>query len=465
MNTVAEIAPALGVAVACAALAVSRATFYRRRKPEVPAARPVDRPVPQRALTVDERDQVLGLLHSDRFVDKAPAEVYATLLDEGTYHCSVRTMYRILAAAGEVRERRDQLRHPTYAKPELVATAPNQVWSWDITKLLGPAKWTYFYLYVLLDIFSRYVVGWLVADGESSTLAQRLIADSANKQRIEPGQLTVHADRGTSMTSKGVALLLADLGITKTHSRPHVSDDNPFSESQFKTLKYRPDFPERFGCLEDARAFCRHFFGWYNDEHHHSGLGLLTPATVHYRRTDVVLSARSQVLLAAYATHPERFVHRPPRPVTPPPEAWINPPPPRAIRDQQVLPNSHELLSTAVSGGGDQRHLQRVSPPTEPPEYAHAATSAVGNGALRDAQAPVPVQAGNHTVPPVDPSVRAADTDFNQAPVSPRAMSPRAIKPESHHGAAVDRSVRVADNDFNQALASPPRDLEGRGPH
>jgi putative transposase len=247
--------PRAGRPPTCAALGVARATLYRPRNRRRAASTParVERSSP-RALGVGERQAVLATLHSERFVDQAPAAVYARLLDEGTYLCSEHTMYRLLKGAGEVRERRDQLRHPAYAKPELLASRPNAVWSWDITKLLGPAKWTYFYLYVLLDIYSRYVVGWMVAHRESATLAKKLIAESARKQAIESGQLTVHADRGSSMTSKPVALLLADLGVTKTHSRPSVSNDNPFSEAQFKTLKYRPEFPDRFGSIEDARA-------------------------------------------------------------------------------------------------------------------------------------------------------------------------------------------------------------------
>ena len=249
------------------------------------------------------------------------------LLDEGTYVCSPRTMYRLLAAAGETRERRRQLIHPPYQKPELLATQPNEVWSWDITKLRGPVKWSYFYLYVILDIFSRYVVGWMVAHRESSLLAKRLIEDTCRKERVERGQLTIHADRGSSMTSKPVALLLADLGVTKTHSRPHVSDDNPFSESQFKTLKYRPEFPGRFGSIEDARAFCRNFFPWYNTEHRHSGIAMMPPEIVHRGRTAECLAVRQATLRQAYAAHPERFVHKAPKPATPPSKTWINPPP------------------------------------------------------------------------------------------------------------------------------------------
>ncbi len=273
-----------------------------------------------------ERQAVLETRHSERFRDQAPSQVYATLLDEGTYLCSVRTLYRILKQAGEVCERRDQVRHPNYTKPELLATGPNTVWSWDITKLLGPVKWTYFHLYVFLDIFSRYVVGWMVAHRESAALAKRLIEASCRKQGILPGQLTLHADRGSSMTSKPVACLLSDLGVTKTHSRPQVSDDNPFSESQFKTLKCRPEFPQRFGSIEHARSFCQVFFPWYNGEHRHSGIALLTPAVLHHGHADTVIQCRQAVLSGAYARHPERFVRRHPRPPEKPEAVWINPP-------------------------------------------------------------------------------------------------------------------------------------------
>ncbi len=299
MEAATTLAHTVGVQQACAALGVSRATFYRERSPH-PQGRPepVD-PIPDiprrshpRALDGAERQALLDTLHAPRFCDVSPAETYATLLDEGAYLASERTMYRILAAAGETQERRNQRVHPAYTKPELLATAPNQVWSWDITKLLGPAKWTYYHLYVILDIFSRYVVGWMVAYREQAVLAERLIAETAAKQRITPAQLTLHADRGTSMTSKPVAFLLADLGITKTHSRPHVSDDNPYSESQFKTMKYRPGFPARFASMEEARAFCHQFFPWYNTEHRHSGIGLLTPEAVHYGRAEAFHATR-----------------------------------------------------------------------------------------------------------------------------------------------------------------------------
>ena len=320
----AELAPAVGTQAACRALGVSRATVYRRRQPHPPLA---PRPQPPRALTAPERQGVLEALHAPRFVDLAPAEIYATLLDEGRYLCSPRTMYRVLASVAEGRARRNQLRHvaPT---PELLATRPNEVWSWDITKLLGPVKWTHFHLYVILDIFSRYVVGWMVAHQESAALAERLIAATCEKHEIVPGQLTIHADRGSAMTSKPVAWLLADLGVTRTHSRPHVSNDNPFSEAQFKTLKYRPDFPARFATYEAARAFCHAFFPWYNTEHRHGGIGLLTPAMVHYGQAGAVRARRADVLAAAYTAHPERFVRQPPQVPTLSPAVWINPPKP-----------------------------------------------------------------------------------------------------------------------------------------
>jgi putative transposase len=268
---------------------------------------------------------VLEILNSERFADQAPAAVYSTLLDEGLYVCSVPTMYRILRDNREVRERR-QGKASHYQRPELLATGPNQVWSWDITKLLGPEKWTYYYLYVIMDVFSRYVVGWMIAPRESAALAEELIAEACLRQNIKRGQLTVHADRGSAMTSKPVALLLADLGVTKTHSRPHVSNDNPYSEAQFKTLKYRPDFPGRFGSIQDARAFCRTFFAWYNQQHRHSGIAMMTPENVHLGMTEEILAIRQQTLTNAYERNPERFVRKSPVTQAPPKAAWINPP-------------------------------------------------------------------------------------------------------------------------------------------
>ena len=330
MIAVEELARTVGTAPACAALGVSRASLYRRQRG--PSATPRRRPTPPRALTPVERQAVSDTLHAERFVDKAPTQVYATLLDEGIYLCSPRTMYRVLAERDEVRERRNQLRHPAYQKPELLAIAPNEVWSWDISKLLGPVKWTYYYLYVVLDIFSRYVVAWMLAHREAARLAKRLIASACAKQAIPPGKLTIHADRGSSMRSQGVAVLLASLGITKTHSRPYVSDDNPYSEAQFKTLKYCPEFPSRFGSYQDALGFCGAFFRYYNHEHRHSGIGLMTPYVVHHGLADQVTAARQETLQAAYARHPERFVLRPPRPPILPEAAWINPPAKKTTR-------------------------------------------------------------------------------------------------------------------------------------
>jgi len=326
MSAIAEVSAEVPTAPVCQSLGVSRAGLYRWRQPKLATQPKPRRARHPRSLDPHERQVVLDTLNSERFCDASPAEVHATLLEEETYLASTRTMYRVLADAHEVRERRDQLRHPSYAKPELLATQPNQVWSWDITKLKGPIKWSYFYLFVVLDIFSRYVVGWMVAHGEGARLAERLIEETCAKQNISPGQLTIHADRGSAMTSKTLALLFSDLDILRSHSRPHISDDNPFSESHFRTLKYRPDFPDRFGSLEHARQVCRPLFAWYNAEHHHSGLAFLTPAAVHHGRTDQVLNARHRVRLAAYAAHPERFVNGPPRRQSLPPAVWINPP-------------------------------------------------------------------------------------------------------------------------------------------
>jgi putative transposase len=323
MKAAEQLSEHTSVSTACESLGVPRSSFYRARQPK---SEPKPRPTPERALTPEEKELVRQTLNSERFQDSAPRQVYATLLDDGEYLCSWRTMYRILDEYKEVRERRNQLRHPNYIKPELLATGPNQLWSWDITKLKGPAKWTYYYLYTILDVFSRYVPGWLIAECESATLAKQLIAESCAKQGIGLGQLTLHADRGSAMISKAVAQLLADLGVTKTHSRPYVSNDNPYSEAQFKTMKYRPDFPERFGSIQDARAWARTFFHWYNHEHYHSGLSLLTPVTVHYGQAQAVLEQRQRVLQTAYVAHPERFVRGEPKLPSLPTEVWINKP-------------------------------------------------------------------------------------------------------------------------------------------
>jgi len=319
-----QLAPKTGVKAACEALGVSRATYYRRRDPVAKSRQP--RPTPARALSEDEQTAALAALDSVRFVDRAPAEVVATLLDEGTYLCSERTMYRLLAKRAPIRERRNQRKHPSYNKPELVATAPNQVWSWDITKLLGPQKWTYFYLYVLLDIYSRSVVGWMLADRENANLAGRLIEETCTKHEVQPDVLTLHSDRGAPMTAKCTAQLLADLGVTRSLSRPQVSDDNPFSEAQFKTLKYHPGFPRRFASKDAAHAFCRDFFPWYNREHRHGGIAMLPPEAVHQGRADQMIDHRRQVMGAVFQTHPERFPNGPPVVHDLPAAVFINPP-------------------------------------------------------------------------------------------------------------------------------------------
>jgi putative transposase len=330
MNGVTQLEPGIGLARACRVMNVDRSAVYRVRTAArhltVPRREPLARCRPPLAFSDVERLRVLDTLNSDRFADSSPRQTYATLLDEGVYLCSVRTMYRLLAGCDQVRERRNQRVHPVYAKPELLAVQANEVWSWDITKLRGPGKWTCFHLYVILDIFSRYVVGWMIAPRETAELAETLIADTIAKQNIEPGRLTLHADRGTSMRSKPVAALLVDLEVAKTHSRPHVSDDNPYSEAQFKTLKYRPDFPDRFGSIEDARAHCQAFFTWYNTVHRHSGIGFMTPEAVHYGLAAELTRQRSITLDAAFLANPKRFKHLAPRPPEVPLAAWINPP-------------------------------------------------------------------------------------------------------------------------------------------
>ncbi len=326
-EAIATLTPLVGVRGACLAVGEARARHYRRHRQHPAPPRPVRERTPQpRALSAAERQQLRAVLNSDAHVDEAPATVYAKLLDEGVYLGSIATMYRVLREHSEVRERRRQATHPARVKPELVASAPNQVYSWDITKLLGPAKWTYYYLYVIVDIYSRYVPGWMLARAENAQLAKALLAETIERQQIPSGQLTLHADRGSPMVAQPVAFLLASLGVTRSHSRPHTSNDNPYSESQFRTMKYRPAFPDRFGSYEDAHAFCARFFRWYNDEHRHSGIGLHTPADVHYGRAEAVQDSRAAVLTAAYAAHPERFVRKPPQPPALPVAAWINEP-------------------------------------------------------------------------------------------------------------------------------------------
>jgi putative transposase len=342
LAAVIEHGPKLGIDATCSAFGVARSTYFRNRTPIYGPRR--RRPAPVRKLASSERKAVLDVLHEPRFVDSAPAQVHAALLAEGRYLASVRTMHRILSENMEAKERRDLARHRVYERPELLATAPNQLWSWDITKLKGPAKWTYFHLYVILDVFSRYVVGWMIAPRESANLAKRLIAETCRRQGIKQSQLTLHADRGSSMKSKTVALLLADLGVTKTHSRPHISDDNPFSEAQFKTMKYRPGFPNTFGCIQDGRVHFIDFFDWYNEEHHHSGLAMFTPAEVHYGLVEERLIAKQAVMDTAFAAHPERFPHGRPVVKRPNTEVWINPP----------RPTSAAQLSEDAGSSGSQ---------------------------------------------------------------------------------------------------------------
>jgi putative transposase len=326
-EAIGQLTPIVGTTKALATVGADRATWYRHHRGSPAPLRPERVATPQpRALTRVERKEIKATLESEEFVDEAPATVYAKLLDQGTYLGSVSTMYRVLHEHDEVRERRRQATHPAHKKPELVATEANSVWSWDITKLHGPEKWTYFYLYVILDIYSRYAVGWMLARAERAELSKRLINDTIVKQGVTKDQLTIHSDRGSPMIAKGVAHLLADLGVTKSLSRPHVSNDNPFSESQFRTFKYRPDFPDRFGSFEDGHAHCARFFRWYNDDHRHSGIGLHTPADVHYGRAEAIREQRGLVLLDAYAQHPERFVRKIPTPPVLPEVAWINQP-------------------------------------------------------------------------------------------------------------------------------------------
>ncbi len=334
---------------ACQAVALAARTYYALRRPSTAPARvrvPSGRAPHPRALSQVQREEALSVMGSERFADQSASQVHATLLDEGAYLCSERTLYRLLEKAGQNTARYQHPRPPA-PKPELLAKRPGELWSWDITKLKAAEKWTYFHLYVILDVFSRYVVGWMVAYQESTELAMGLIADTCLKQEIRPGQLTLHADRGSSMTSKGVGELLMDLGVTKSHSRPHVSDDNPFSEAHFKTLKYRPAFPDRFGSMEDARAFCREFFPWYNTCHRHSGLAHFTPEDVHYGQIERKRKVRQEALMKAFAAHPERFVKGAPQAVVPPKEVWINKPKKeveQAINPIEYSLNQNEIL-------------------------------------------------------------------------------------------------------------------------
>lgn len=375
MAGVAYLIPLIGIVAACAVLGVSRASFYRTRTIARP---PRPRPRPPRALRDAERAEILAVLDSDRFADHAPAQVYAALLDEERYLCSIRSMYRVLAAADQVRERRDQRRHPTYVKPRLEAHEPNQVWSWDITKVAGPERGVYYCLYVVLDIYSRYVVAWTVASTESAAVGQQLIEDACTRQGVVPGQLTVHADRGSPMTAKSTAQLFLDLGITQSHSRPSVSDDNPFSEAAFKTFLYRPGVPERFGSVEDARVFFAALIRWYNEEHYHSGIALLTPGDVHRGTEDAIIAQRQAVLDAAHRAHPERFVHGKPVHPTPPVVVWINPPP-TTVSSTTLSSSPPPPLAPSLPQGGPQREAALAPEPIA--ELPRARTASRGHDA------------------------------------------------------------------------------------
>jgi putative transposase len=358
IETVEELGEVVGISAACRVMGMPRSNLYRGRQPKKEAG---PRPTPKRAMGAEEKAEVRAILNSERFCDSSPREVYATLLDEGVYHCHWRTMYRILAEHDEVHERRDQRRRPVSVKPELCATGPNQLWSWDITYLKGP-RGVHYYLYTIIDVFSRYVVGWMISNREAAELAEKLISETCTKQGIERAQLTLHADRGSAMRAKTVAQLLIDLGVTRSHSRPYTPTDNPYSEAQFRTMKYRPDYPERFEGIGAARSWARDFYNWYNREHHHSSLGLMTPTTVHYGRTEVVYEQRRQVLEMAYAAHPERFVGGQPTPVRPPKEVWINQPESEQRTDLMPGPAASDTepgaqAESRAPNGGAQRSL------------------------------------------------------------------------------------------------------------
>jgi putative transposase len=339
----------MGVSEACRVLGLPRSQMYPRPQPAPPAPgadgiHPAV--ISLRGLSPDERTTVLTTLNSPRFQDSTPREVYGTLLTEGLYLCHWRTMYRILDEHDLVRERRDQLRHPAYHKPQLLAQAPNRVWSWDITRLLSSIKWSYFYLYVIIDIFSRFVVGWMIAEEESALQAQHFISSTCAQHAIPPGQLIIHSDRGGPMTAKTTAQLFVDLGVTESHSRPHVSDDNPYSESAFKTLKYCPAFPDHFESREQADSWAGFFFDWYNYQHCHTSLALLTPAIVHFGQTPVVLTVRQTALDVAYTSHPERFIRHAPIAVQPPSSVGINWPKQKPEQPPEVIPSPISSLNS-----------------------------------------------------------------------------------------------------------------------
>jgi putative transposase len=382
----------VGASAACRVLGVPHTTYYRHKRPvrvgKITSTQTCR--VPGRGLTQDEQQKVISDLNSDRFKDMAPPQVYSTLLDEGVFHCSLSTMYRLLRKRGEINERRRQRTHVPAQRPELLATGPNQVWSWDITKLKGPQRWTYFHLFVVIDVFSRFVVGWCISKKSNAFIAEAMLQDAIIREKVKPGELTIHADNGGEMTSITVAELLTDLGVVKSHSRPHTSNDNPYSESHFKTMKYRPEIPARFESDEEARSIFRDLFHWYNQVHRHSGLAMLTPATVHAGKAQEVTRARAEVLSAAYSAHPERFVNKPPVPNAPPTEVWINPPStcPEPSRDgsgqtvahtaaagQQELPDTDAACHNRSRRQSRAETSRDASGPTAPMGGCHAPTA------------------------------------------------------------------------------------------
>lgn len=358
---------------ACAALGLSRATAYRRLAPPV-GRRQGPRPAHPRRITDVERAEVLALLDSERFIDQPPREAYAALLSEGEYRCSWRTMYRILRERAPLRERRNHREPRRHAVPRLQAAAPNEVWSWDISKLPSYLSGVFFNLYVVLDLFSRFVVAWMVAERENSALAKQLFAEAISRYGIEPGQLIVHQDRGAPMTAHGFTELLSELGVERSYSRPRVSNDNPFSESTFHTVKYQPDYPGRFRDVRHARRWCEDFFHWYNEAHHHSGLALFTPTDVYHGQVEAVARQRESALARAYAAHPERFVNGPPQVARPPSRVLINPHDEQpVVTADQVIQARDEELATLCSPAPRASSVPAIELPGVPPPLAGTA--------------------------------------------------------------------------------------------
>ncbi len=438
----------LGTTRLCDALGVPRSTLYRRLNPGERPQSSGPRKRSPRATSEQEREAVLSELHSQRFIDRSPMEVYHTLLEQGRYLCSPRTMYRLLEANAEVRERRNQLRHPKHSKPELVATAPNQVWSWDISKLKGPGKWLYFYLFVILDIFSRYAVAWMIAEHENAKLAQRLIRCACQKHGVEPGTLVLHNDRGSPMKAKTTTQLVASLGVEHSFSRPHVSNDNPFSESQFKTCKYHPGFPERFGSMADAMSFGRRFFDWYNEEHRHSGINYLTPRQVHYGLAQQVLAQRHETLLHAYRQHPERFVKGPPKMPELPTAVWINRP---ADPEKDpgagvpvVSPPSRTPPLEAPTDPAPPLPPKRKIPGVQGTESPASTTSAAEPGVTTPPdERPSPSSGGDRLPPP-----QGAQVASQQSPILPAGTNGYTCDGQDLQGQA---EFETRSNQYNEA--------------